>query len=484
MKYRFPRGNTDLECLFTTLLGIIHSTDEEGNADKLRGKISPEKIWAKLYPTSAFNENKLKNLYTRLYKELETYLGIAYAMDDKRVIEKNFLYRLKDRNYEFFGNKLKEVQSEYSAADDYPQGEDSYEEGDGYINWNIKDAHYYLYRFQIEELYQEYLLQTQAKHEPRREYELLDNFKIWTFVYTLKLHLNALIVTRTMGHDQKVPLVSSVIEEIRQMPNLHAYPLLKLFYEIYLLYEGYEPVDIQRLLDTCKKYGVFLPRYEYTNIFVLINNYLMSQIPKEGSYKALFSMYQWAIGEKLVYINNVLNLSHYRNIVLSGIHAGEFDLTEFFLEELKKYLPESFREQAYRLNKAYFDFYREDYHACLKDLEGIHFENAMHQISSRFIQLFAHYEVGYGQNPGKMGRYDDTDRLILEIRRLDHLLATNKNLGKKALENYKRDLNLFKRLERVQSPVIMQRLRKDIIDANGMYKEWMLKKLEEKVRVL
>ena len=317
--------------------------------------LNKRKIFQKLFPAEAYNDNKLLKLMSELYKSIEQFI-ISEAVKNDFAFQKLSLIQ-------FYFN--------HSLDTQIPQ---ELKELNAFLKSQKHSSKYYLEQLKLEEI----LLSINEKENNRYlSYQALhDSLKTFSDTYLIKLkNLSQINLKDDLKH---IPVESPVFIIHTQLNHL-----LSTDDEAnYISYFG-----------LVKKYQHDLESSELKVCIIILIDYCIKKINagQQIFTKHLFKLFEMMIQHQLLLEENkTITPAIYKNIITIALRLNKLSFTEKFLEEYKEYLPAENKEDIYLYNKANLLFYQKKYDYVLDYLRKAKFKDVFYKLSSRrlFIKVF------------------------------------------------------------------------------------------------
>jgi hypothetical protein len=251
-------------------------------------------------------------------------------------------------------------------------------------------------------------------------------------------------------------------------------PQIRMYYLMYQLYTIDNGIDIYMQL----KSEIFrniesFPIGEAHDIINAALNFCISQINRgnESFRSEIFELYNYSLKKELIYINNEITPSTFRNIVVIALRLKEFNWAERFIEEYSKKLNLKYRDNIVRLNLSQIKFYKNRYHEVLDLLRSVDYEDITMNLQAKSILLATYYELD---------EYDPLSSFLNSFK--VYLSRKNKLIPKSRLVNYNNLIRFTKKL--ISTPFTdkeaLLKLKKQIEEEPSIAsKAWLLEKLAE-----
>ena len=108
----------------------------------------------------------------------------------------------------------------------------------------------------------------------------------------------------------------------------------------------------------------------------------------------LFEMYRQALYAEVLYMDGELSPWSFKNIVLTGLRAGEDQWVEDFIRNYSNKLNPDFRENAVKFNMARLHHYRKEYEQVIPLLNEVEFTDFSYSLGAKALLLATYYELG------------------------------------------------------------------------------------------
>jgi len=262
-------------------------------------------------------------------------------------------------------------------------------------------------------------------------------------------------------------LLSMVLDYLKDSAHLNV-PAIAIYYYCYKALTEDSHQDFQKLKNQFLEYQHLFPKEEMVDILLLAINFCIKQINngQDQYLQEVFHLYQLGLENKLLLIQNRLNRFVYKNVVASGLHLGELDWVESFINEYAPLIEAKYRSEYFRYNQARLLYFKKDYHQAMALLATVDSSDLLLTTDAKVILLKMYYELE-------------------EFDPLDSLLASFKTfLNRKKVIGYHRDkyiqlIEFTKKLlylnhnDKEAKKALSQKIKAHSV----MEKEWLLKQL-------
>lgn len=339
-------------------------------------KMDKEKVWAKLFPNKAFNDNGYWNLCFTFLRLIEKFM-VAIQMEAQPDEEKKlFIQAVAKRNlHDVFE---KETQKMVEKIEAQP--------------WmdihSYSDAMWLKHDYFFNALTDKY---GGAIYSVEDAMEELDRFYLLA-----KLRFASEIKNRERIFSKKVPvhlLDESITESKRYETENPAYRMYKNVLDLYDPEKGEEAFKNGKALlgDEFEK----LSRHDQNEVMLNLRNYAIRQLNKGKTeyWREIFELYKIGLDLDLIIADGKMSEASFGNIVRAGCVEKEFEWTKTFIEDYEKYLDENIREAVKRYSLSTLYFGMKEYDEALTYIESYEFTHILHQANSRILTIKIWFEM-------------------------------------------------------------------------------------------
>ena len=174
-------------------------------------------------------------------------------------------------------------------------------------------------------------------------------------------------------------------------PSVFAY-----FYAYKALTNNTELLDFQLLKKSILDDGHLFPENEIRDLYLLAINFCIRKLNsgvRDFGIEAL-ELYKNGLTNGVLLENKTLSRFTYNNVMKLALKNNEFDWTEQFLNDFKKYLPARERENLYKYNLALFYFQKRDYEKAMLLLQEVTLKDVLYNLDARRVLMRIYYELG------------------------------------------------------------------------------------------
>lgn len=312
------------------------------------------KLYKKVFPNNAFNDQKLRRLFTNLSQVIEQFL-LLQSLGDNSDRRQQMLVEIYEKRaiVPLFEQETKNLNEKQLIQD-------------------IKDADWYLNRFQL--LYSQYSSMHHAKYDPNdrtleEAIHCLDNFFALRKIY-LDIGLKNKQKIYNLKEDNNflpIPNPSQIIDnQLFRMYDLAA----KLLSDYDLgIFEEYE-----KLL---RNHVTKLSANDQLLLFFSGLNYLNRKINRGDLHlnDRILDWYKWGLETKILLQNNQLSPITFGNIVVYACQLKDFDWVKIFIKQYQIFLPPGIRDNEAAYSEAILLFFQKSYEKVLSKLSDYVFSH-------------------------------------------------------------------------------------------------------------
>jgi hypothetical protein len=393
-----------------------------GHLEKGRVGVNKEKTYALLYPSSAYDEQKLHNVMSNLKKLFHRFLAQVHFEAQPLLEEVYTLEEAYERNqFDLLTNRAKQLEKQLLS---YPYRDGNYHFAQYRLNYLL--GYYggqYVDRSKSDTLQQMYhhLDQYFMSEKMRNGCHLIGNSMLMNTSYDLGL-LESVVRYVDQGYlkqdqDQKISI--------------------ELYHNILLsLKNENDPQYYQRLKDLFATQSDKFSPPEKEDLFSFASNYCIRQINAGQSVyqKELFELYQQALPQGLVLTHGIISEWSYKNIATLGCSLKEFEWTEKFLQDYRDFLLPDRKENAYNYNLANLYYNKKKYRDALTPLLTVKYTDVKYHLSANFLLLRTYFAMR------------DTEALLSLIETLRIYIIRNRRITTEERRGYTNFLRFVKKL--------------------------------------
>lgn len=224
---------------------------------------------------------------------------------------------------------------------------------------------------------------------------LSDNLDVYYIANKLKYCCEILNRQNILQVTYQAPFLDFIVQYL-QKGYLKNIPLIAVYFQLLLmLRHSNTELHYTKLKTIVKKYNADFTVNELRDMYAFIQNYCIRQI-NSGNLKylqELFGIYKRMLEQKIIFENNELAHSQFKNITAIALRVNEFDWAENFINIYSSSLNKTLRRNAVHYNLARLYFARKQYRQSLKQLTAVEFTDVYYHLDSKSLLLKIYYET-------------------------------------------------------------------------------------------
>jgi hypothetical protein len=273
----------------------------------------------------------------------------------------------------------------------------------------------------------------------------------------------------SMAHMDHITMLASSQQYI-EIPAIQIYNTIRLTYE-----EEENVGHYYTLKSLLKKHIHLFPQEEQREIYATAISYCINKVNKNVSefQKENFEVYREALNSDVLFLQNQLSATTFRNIVHIALRVNEFTWAENFIHDYAPYVDEKYRNNAVEFSLARLEFYRRNFDKVLQHLHRVSYDDVWYNLNVKSIMILAYYEL------------DEFDALESLLQAFRMYIKREKSLSADRKNHY---LNLIKFTTALMKMSVrdqdkLKKLRDEITAAKGVVsKPWLLEKVDEMIK--
>lgn len=341
------------------------------------GTLEKESCFASIYPEEAFQEQKLFNIASLLFRKVQEF-------------QAQLIYRDRSGEQQIH---LMTHQAGQQLWEEMEKSQRKLEKGNWPSSLPFADD-FYAYQSGMMQIQRD--LETQ-RHSNESFFSTIHHLDRFFLASRLKLaceHLNRsqVVVSEEDPFWNMEALVPQDLKEDDADPGAAA---LTLYLKIFRMFSHPGDGDRYRHCVEMLKQSPYLLAADRRDGTAYCINYCIREI-NAGTLsfqKELFQLYHWAIEEQVLLEEGVLGEWHFKNIVRTAIRQGALTWAERFVNENVPFLKEEVRENAYSFNQASIFFEQKAYSEARKLLLRVRFTDLFYSLDSKVLLSKIYYEV-------------------------------------------------------------------------------------------
>lgn len=420
--------------------------------------LKKEQYFKKIFKTTSYNDQQYRNLNSELFKLVIKFLA-QEEYEKAHANQANFLIKaVKEKN--LFQVYDKAVSTAHKWMDKH----------------KLRNSEYYLQRYKLENNIFKLTSEFEKKTKIKKNHEHLDileiNDQLDYFYMTEKLrYYNSYLSWKTMSKiTYDFPYIDKVLAIVKTYKKSLP-PALQIYYSVYKIsIDSNDVKSYQDLKVQIHDYLNHFDKYEAYVVYSFLLNFAIKQINKGNAdfYEELFELYNFAIDQKIIFENDYLSPTSYRNTVTLALRLKKFDWAAKHIPIYAQYIKEKHRDNAYKYNLARLYFYEKQYDKVLETVREVEFNDPLYANMSKSMILVSYYEL-----------YDE-EALEYYADSFNAYMRRSKGISDRVRKEYLNLIKFIKRMNKARyNPSLLVKLKKEILNSKELAsKQWFLEKLE------
>lgn len=416
--------------------------------------IPKEKIWAKLYKSTAYDDVRFRKLCSDLLKLIEGFLALQ-VYEENPIRQATHLIEAVARK-----KMLKLYNTAMKTARMLSERQ------------LFQPANHYFYEYQIERNYYDILSHQEKRVSKTNVENIVNNLDTFYLAEKLKYYCSVLSRQYQVSHEYKLLFIDEIIAHLGKHDYSHV-PSISVYYQILLTQsEGEDERHYFKLKEYLKKYSNVFPLDEAYEIYTYALNYCIRMTNMGKNFlNEYFIVYKDLLFKKIInFSDEEHGPPHFKNIILASLRLGEYDWTEKFIHDYKEQLPDDQRDNAVTFNLAQLYFYKKDYGKVIRYLHQVEYEDLTYNLNSKVFLMCTYYEL------------DEIEPLYSLIESFRVYLQRNNKIAANRKLNYINYIKFIKKLSKIipGDKKIVETFLKDLSKTSGVVSsDWLRRKAEE-----
>ncbi|MFT5166392.1 MAG: hypothetical protein ACI8P3_001623 [Saprospiraceae bacterium] len=438
--------------------------------NKNRSKEKPDRLWAQrvfshVFPEAIFKDGRLRTLFWRMCKLVETYLAVSNLTNDKEAMETQLILAL-GKQEEWFKLFEKEVKSkmkkDHQKAIEYPSLLQS-------VN-----LHHQLY------FHEDYKKYSSGHVEIHQLIEDLDQF---IHLAKLKYHCELLFRKQILKEEESQPLLPDhLLEQLKISGLQNEEPVISIYAQLIRMKET---EDWKFYVETKQNFELnrdkIDPEEQLDILSYLINFIIYLDKNRDNSlFDEMLELYQFGLSSGILIMHNRISYERFTNIAILGSIQKKFAWTDKFILDYQSFLKPAKSSLAIKLTRAYWNFHQEKYEKVLDWTHeiDIYEDKPDNPFRLRALKLRAFYELY---------RQDKTYRRLLYnfMSSFSKFIKDNRKLANQLATAYLNFIRMTKLLLSIQNSAEFNEEKKQKFLSKMsnthplVLKKWLLEKIKE-----
>ena len=344
--------------------------------------LQKEKIFKKLFPNKAYEEQLLSNVISYLLRLTRRFL--AQQQFEKKAVEQQL--NLLENAFQTGQKKLfeltaKRLQRHFSDDD-------------------LRDSNFYHQQHLFQRLLDDFNLNFGNRVSGEHLAEALDNFDAFFIGEKLKMTCQMLARRQVTGRDFSFSLMPELVAFLeKEKTKFQQIPSVWIYFLVYKMMTQSDPKFYFDLKANLKEKVSFFQHQEGRDLYTHAVNYCVRRINfgEEVFRKETFELYQQMLENGLLYVDEILPQWDYTNIVSLGCALQEFAWTKQFIFEQKEQLSKDEKENAFTYNLAAFYYSQQQFDSALESLRTVEFTDVYFDLLTRILTVKVYFETANWQ---------------------------------------------------------------------------------------
>lgn len=416
-----------------------------------------EKIFKKLFGRIKYEEQKLRYLMSDLTKLIEGFLIHEHNTQNQHTNSLSLLSVYTDRKLEkYFQTSLQNYQNQLAKN-------------------SIKNIEYFLRVYQTEEA--KFIFNSSISNRTNGDdiKEIMSNLDVFYIANKLKYSSELYNAQNVLSLDFEKPLLLDEIRQKIETLELDEKPVITVYNQILLtLLEIDNEEHYDKLIVLLEKYDSYFEHSELEEMYVFAYNYCNHRYRSLGGSRLylqkMFDLFKILLENNILLYDDQISEWNFKNIVSVGLVLGKNDFVEQFVQDYKKYLKPSVRENAYTYNLANLRFYQKDYDNAIRLLHHVEYTDPYYHIDTKILLMRCYYEL------------EEVIPLFNLIDTIRAYIRRNKQISKSHKSNYLNFFKFVKKLVRIKmgSKKTVEDLKEEIDKTpNFDGSSWLYEKIKE-----
>ncbi len=427
-------------------------------------KCAQKKIFQEIYPTKIYNHSPLSLVFTYTFRLAKKFLNTEVYNTQPQVQSLNLLQAIhQKKQVPLYQKQFKKAQKTLEA-----------------LPYRNNSFYQYQYEFtKIAELENQFNSWQGLTGNQLINVHSLDYFYISEKLRTAcELKVRSEILQSPFNSPLLAPIIVAVQKDWKSYQKI---PSIVVYYHLYNMLVEEDTKYYYKVLPIIEQHNTFFPRIELQEIYTYIQNYCIKQINKnkEEFMQELLNIYKIQLNRRFLHdAHGQLSEWHYKNIVTLGLRLEAVEWVNKFIESYKKDLQIECRANAYRFNRAAFDYHTGAYESVLKLLLNVEHSNVQYSLGTRWLLLRTYYEL---EEKDAFFSLCDSFRIYLQRHQL---ISDFKKKGNKQAIRFIRKLFQLKLTGSYKEPIKTTKkwlkLKQEIKDTKVLFnRKWLENKLLE-----
>ena len=414
-----------------------------------------QKLYAVIYPNQPYKDTKLRLAQSQLYKIVEQFLKIHYAVIDPELQLNTEVFLLKyyrqhrlEKLYNSQATKLKKLYADTAET-----------------SWSD-----HILRTKLDTEIEVYQYDSAVKRRQALNLqEILDTTDLIYYARKLKFACMALAHQTVFKQEYKLDNLKWILADINSK-KLADIPLVGAYYHAYHMIKEPDNELIFQYFDSyLTEHEDQLSDEDLQTLYLFSINQCIRQLNNGNKSYGLkgLELYERALGKGVLLIDGHVSRFTYRNIAMMAIRSDDLDWAEAFTHKYAPQLQKADKHSAFNHNLALIYYYKNNYEEALTYIQEADFKDHLIHLAAKTLQAKIYYELKADQS------------LYSLLDSVEIYLIRNKIIGYHR-NNYRNIIKFFKKLSRT-NPYDKEKKQKLVEQITSeeilTEKKWLLEKL-------
>jgi len=343
-----------------------------------RKLIDKKHLWSVMEDQSPYDDRRFRKYTSDLLSLTETFLAVEQFKSNPIHEANHLLQSIQKKKLDPLYNKT--IKSARRLAKRQPD----------------RSSNYYYYQYKIEKSFYE-ISQAEIHRTERSNIDaLIQNLDYFYLAEKLRYYCTLLSRRKIQKHEYNILFIEEILSHIEKEDYSNR-PQIMIYFHVFKLYESTNNTpNYYDLKNLIQEHHRIFNSDDLRDIYLAAINFCIAKANK-GDTKflvELFEMYKQALQAEALFIDGELSPWSFKNIVLTGLRAGEDQWVESFIKDYSNRLNPSFRDNAVVFNMARLHHYREEYQKVIPLLNEVEFTDFSYSLGAKALLLATYYELG------------------------------------------------------------------------------------------
>ena len=451
VKSPYHNPNDTITLLVETLASTIKASEE----------LSRESLFGILFPDEEIEDKKLRKLSSDCIELYQNFLIQEELSNNSLLKYELLLQSIQENKIDLLQEKARSNANRYFKREPERSGD--------FFNhkYAIEKS---IYNLQTE--YEKKMIKKGAKRNLSLE-DLNNDLDQFYIIEKLRLACDLIAWQRIYKITER-PFEVEIILRMLDRGELLKNPVLSAYVHIYnMLIDRDAQSHYEELKLLMEEHIYAFPKEEMGEIYDSVFTYHIGRLSEDGNYhlNELLATYDFAIDNNIITDNGFISPTTFRNYVIAGLRANQFDRIEEFINQKSSLLKEEHRETAVNFCIARLYWYQKDWTKVIQQIAIIEFTDTFYNFNAKMMLSTSYYEL------------EEFDTLEYLLDAFYTAINRNKDLSDKKINAYRLFIAAIKKLVKVRDNDVkmIHQLKEQVQSENANGKTWLLEKIEAKL---